>query len=317
MTDRSNPHLRSAYGGPGWQPRTQSLTDELGSLWADCGANSEYAPLDRVLLHRPGPELAASDDPASVQMLESLDIELAQTQHDNLASCYQNNSVNVSYVEPRQARPNQMFLADLMFMTPQGVILARPASTVRAGEEVEVSAALGRLNIPVLGSVHGHGIFEGADAIWITPDKVMLGRGLRSNQEGLRQVALLLDSIGVETIVTDMPIGTMHLMGQLRILDQNLALAWPTRLAIRAVECLRYVGMEVAMLPDEQEALSGYALNMVTLAPRKVMMCRGNTATIKLLQSHGVECIEVEMSELGKAAGSIGCLTAILKRRLV
>ena len=40
------------------------------------------------------------------------------------------------------ATPNLMFCADLFVMTPQGAILARPASDVRAGEERWVARGL-------------------------------------------------------------------------------------------------------------------------------------------------------------------------------
>ena len=36
--------------------------------------------------------------------------------------------------------------------------------------------------------------------------------------------------------------------------------------------------------------------------------------TQQLLEAHGVACVTVEISELAKAAGGMGCLTGILKR---
>ncbi|MDP6144037.1 MAG: amidinotransferase, partial [Candidatus Marinimicrobia bacterium] len=90
MADRSNPLNHSAYGGPGWSPRTDPLHAELGSVWTKCGINSEYAPLKAVLLHRPGNELTASADPEKVQMLANIDLAKAQDQHDALAETYRN-----------------------------------------------------------------------------------------------------------------------------------------------------------------------------------------------------------------------------------
>jgi len=49
----------------------------------------------------------------------------------------------------------------------------------------------------------------------------------------------VLHEIGVSTIQVDLPCGTMHLMGMLQIVDRDLALTWPTRLAVRAVEALQ------------------------------------------------------------------------------
>ena len=85
-----------------------------------------------------------------------------------MAQAYRNADVQVYYLDPGEpVTPNSIFCADLFFMTPQGAILARPASTVRAGEERLVARRLAALDVPILMSVHGDGVFEGADAMWI------------------------------------------------------------------------------------------------------------------------------------------------------
>jgi N-dimethylarginine dimethylaminohydrolase len=191
-------------------------------------------------------------------MIEPLDLPRAQSQHDGIARAFQEEGVDVHYVQPEsRPSPNQMFIADLMFMTPEGAILARPASTVRAGEERQVARRLAALGVPILRSVRGNGTFEGADAAWINPQTVILGRGLRTNNEGAAQVTSTLKEMGVEVAQVDLPYGTMHLMGMLRFVDRDLAIAWPKRLVHRGVEALREHGLRVAFVPDEAEAAHG------------------------------------------------------------
>jgi len=316
--NRNHPHLMAAYGGEGWQPRSRSLAGELGNLWGACGVNSEWALLKAVLLHRPGQELAASVDPNAVQMVETVDIQQAQRQHDALAQAYRAAGATVHYVNPlTMPTPNQMFCADLLFMTPEGCILARPASDVRAGEERQVAAALSRIGIPIVRSISGRGVFEGADAAWITPKKVMVGRGIRTNREAINQMRTVLGEMGVELLAFDMPIGTMHLQGMLRFADHNLALAWPVRLAYAAVETLRAEGYRVEFLPDVSEAIHNAAFNFVTLGPRKILMAAGNPVTQQFYESLDIECVTVEVDELYKAAGSIGCLSGIVEREQI
>ena len=319
QADRNQPHLMAAYGGEGWQPRSRSLAGELGTIWGACGVNSEWAPLKAVLLHRPGAELAASAaDPNAVQMVEPLDIAKAQAQHDALAQAYRDNGVTVHYVNPPETpSPNQMFCADLMFMTPEGCILARPASDVRAGEERQVAAALARIGAPILRSISGRGVFEGADAAWLSPQKVIVGRGIRTNTEAINQMQTVLGELGVEVVAVDMPIGTMHLQGMLRFADHNLALAWPVRLAYAAVETLRAAGYRVEYLPDVTEAIHNAAFNFVTLGPRKILLAAGNPITQQFYESLDIECVTVAVDELYKAAGSIGCLSGIMERELI
>ena len=318
MTNRTEPFNVAAYGGQGWSPRTASLAEELGTVWGRGGISTEWARLKTVLLHRPGPELTATDDPNAVQMLEPIDLAQAQAQHDGIAEAYRQAGVAVHYVEPSQPpSPNQVFVADLMFMTPEGVILARPASTVRAGEERWVARRLADLGVPIVRSVRGHGTFEGADAMWLTPQTVILGRGLRTNVEGAAQVTATLNEMGVEVVQVDLPFGTMHLMGMLRLADRNLALAWPKRLAHAGVEALKEHGYQVAFLPDETEAARASAFNFVTLGQRKILMAAGQPNTQAFFESLGITCLTVPVHELRKAAGAIGCLTGIVEREAV
>ncbi len=136
----------SAYGGKSWSPRTQSFRQEIGTVWRPCGIDSEWNDLKTVLLHRPGRELEEIVDADAVQMIDIPDGDLLEKQHNAMAQAYRNVGVGVLYVEPSEVPPpNLMFVADLMFMTPEGGILGRPASTVRAGEERYVAARLAAL----------------------------------------------------------------------------------------------------------------------------------------------------------------------------
>jgi arginine deiminase len=312
-------HEAAAYGGEGWSPRNASLRQEIGRLWATCGIAGEWEPLQAVLLHRPGPELVASEEPDDAQMLAPINLALAREQHDALVQAYRDAGVAVHYVEPPDESelpltPNLMFVADLMFMTPEGAILARPASTVRAGEERWIGRRLADLGIPILRSLRGMATFEGADAAWVDPQTVILGRGLRTNNEGLMQVTAVLNEMGVVMLPVDLPYGTMHLMGQLRFVAADCAIAWPGRIAYAAVTALRDRGYKVLFIPDEQEALHGSALNFVTLGKNEILMAAGNPVTQTFYEEAGITCHTVAVGELIKAAGGIGCLTGILAR---
>jgi N-dimethylarginine dimethylaminohydrolase len=56
------------------------------------------------------------------------------------------------------------------------------------------------------------------------------------------------------------------------------------------------------------------ALNFVTLGPRHVLMPAGCPLTRATYEAAGISCQEVEIEELLKAAGGMGCLTGILSR---
>lgn len=309
---------RAAYGGRNWLPRTQSHREEIGSLWTASGINSEWGKLKTVLLHKPGIEWDNLADPDTVQMLDKVDLAVGRKQHAAMAQAYHEAGVTVHYVEPEQTpTPNQMFCADLFAMTPEGAILGRPASTVRAGEERWVARRLADLGIPVVRTLRGNATFEGADCLWIDPQTALIGRGLRTNAEGAAQVSEALNAMGVEAIVVDLPIGSMHHMGILRFLDKDLAVAWPYRVSWAAIDALRERGYEVLFVPDEAEAANAMAFNFVTLGPKEILMAAGQTNSQTYYESLGVKCHTVDISELAKAAGAIGCLSGIVEREIV
>ncbi len=306
----------SAYGGDRWAARTGDHRDDIGAVWAPFAIDTEWRPLKAVLLHRPGRELLASaDDPDKVQMLAPVDWAKAEAEHDQMAEVYRALGIAVHYVEPDPpSAPNQMFCADTFVMTPAGAVVARPASTVRAGEERWVQRRLAALGAPVVKTFTGRAVFEGADLMWLDPNTAIVGHGLRTNDDAIAQLDDLMAQIGCELIAVDMPVGTMHLMGMLRIIDKDLALVWPTRTPFRAVQELQLRGYRIADLPEADDATRNRAMNFVTLAPRKVLMVAGLTGIQDWLEGLGVECLTSPTDELSKAAGNIGCLTGVLSR---
>jgi N-dimethylarginine dimethylaminohydrolase len=168
--------------------------------------------------------------------------------------------------------------------------------------------------MPIVGSVGGRGTFEGADAMWLDPQTVLIGVGIRTNDEGARQVQSFLRHMGVGTVFTTLPVGTMHLMGVLRFPGRDLAIAWPDRLSPHTLGVLEKSGYRVFFLPDMEEAYTGFALNFVTVSPGSIVMPKGNPVTQAFYEDLGVACIPVDMAELTKAAGAVGCLTGVLHR---
>lgn len=292
------------------------MREELPETWGDWGVSSEHGKLRAVLLRRPGPELDNIEDYEAVQMRDDLDADLARAQHDAMADAYEANGVSVYYVENgRLDKPNAMFMRDLMLMTPEGAIIARPASTVRAGEERYVAESLARLGVPILMSVHGTGTFEGADVAWVNAKLCFLAEGLRTNREGADQVEGMLREIGVEEVIrVQLPWGAMHLDGLLSIVSNDLAVVWPRRTPFPVARALIERGFRLIEVEDEHEAHHKLPMNLVAIEPGKVLMPAGASQMRARYEAAGVECVEVDISELIKAGGGIHCMTGFLKR---
>jgi arginine deiminase len=307
--------LAAAYGGSGWSPRTAALREELGTIWGQWGLASEWGPLQAVLLHCPGAEVEGLAEADAALMLEPLDPPQMRAEHQALVTAYRRAGVEVFFLEPESpVPPNTMFCRDLFLMTPEGAILARPASAVRAGEERAMARRLSALGVPILLSVRGEGTFEGADALWVDEGTVLLATGLRTNAAGADQVEGLLQQMGAQVVRVDLPYGSMHLLGVLNLAGPDLAVAWPGRVPHRAVETLQQRGYRVLFLPDGGEAGVGMALNFVALKPYDVLMPAGCPRTRAFYQAVGITCQEVAIDHLRQAAGGMACLSGILRR---
>ena len=123
--------------------------------------------------------------------------------------------------------------------------------------------------------------------------------------------------MGVRVTKVDLPAGSMHLMGMMRIFDKDLAIGWPTRIPWAAVDALKEEGYAVHYLPSLDEPLATFAFNIVTIGPREIAMAANSPVTQAFYESLGIKCHTVKVDELGKAAGAIGCLTGIVRRDLV
>lgn len=177
--------------GERWFPSEQPFSNEIKELWGNWYCDSEVGKLRAVLMHRPGKEIEGitSENFHDFRFRAPINPERARKQHDDLANVYRTHGVEVHYIEgQRTDRPNAMFMRDLMFMTPEGAIVCRPAIPARRGEEKAVAKTLASLGVPIIKTINGDGYFEGASAMWINRETVIIGTGSRTNESGACQV---------------------------------------------------------------------------------------------------------------------------------
>lgn len=301
-----------------WFQTEAGFKEELEKVWKkNWGVASEVGKLESVLLRRPGKEVEGVTDPEKWRWESKVDPDKMRAQHDALAEVYKENGADVYYVEEsRRDRPNALFLRDLVFMTPEGVILGRPAIEARSGEQEAVARTLAQLGVPILNTVHGQGVFEGACAMWVDETTVLLGEGVRANREGLDQVKHTLETVGVTDFINyHIPFGHAHIDGIINFVDKKKAVMFPWQTSYNVWKALTDKGYKVIEAPSIDEVKMNFATNVVALEPGKVVMPEGSPKMIETLKSEGVTVVTVEMSELLKARGGPHCMTAFLNRR--
>lgn len=289
--------------------------EQIRDYWGDWGISSQCAPLKSVLLRRPGKEI---DDFGweEARFREPIDPGKFREAHQRLVDVYEENGVKVYYLdEQREDRPNAVYCRDLMFMTPEGAIIARPALPVRRGEEVAMAKALAALQIPIVKTITGTGTFEGADCLWVDRKTAILARSSRTNEAGYNQVAHVLREQGVETILTvPIPYTNAHLDGIMNFVGEDKAIVNTRQVPYDVVEYLMNRGYNIIDAPDQDEARFSLGLNIVALRPGLVIQAQGNPQTKAALEKNGVQVISLDFDEILKGWGSVHCCSATLAR---
>ncbi|MFR1725433.1 dimethylarginine dimethylaminohydrolase family protein [Emergencia timonensis] len=289
--------------------------EQIRNYWGDWGISSQCAPLKSVLLRRPGSEINEFSW-EEARFREGIDPDKFREAHQRLVDVYEENGVKVYFLdEQREDRPNAVYCRDLMFMTPEGAIIARPALPVRRGEEVAMAKTLAALNIPIVKTITGTGTFEGADCLWVDRKTAILARSSRTNEAGYNQVAQVLREQGVETILTvPIPYTNAHLDGIMNFVDTDKAIVNTRQVPYDVVEYLMNRGYNIIDAPDQDEARFSLGLNIVALRPGVVIQAQGNPKTKEALEKNGVEVISLDFDEILKGWGSVHCCSATLCR---
>ncbi|MEU9606535.1 arginine deiminase family protein [Streptomyces sp. NPDC048057] len=305
----------STHGGPGWVPRVASHVDDVaaGEVWTPCGYRSETAALRSVLLVRPPDSIAAVRRPDDSLMLGSVDLPAMRAQCDALADRLRDNGVEVHLTSPA-ATPNVVFARDLFWMTPAGAVLARMASAQRAGEERHAALALAEAGFPILRTVSGTAVFEGADALWIDPSTVLVGTGFRTNAAGAAEVASAVAELGARVVTVPLAEGVQHLLGTVMFLDPSTAAVHRAACTPELAALLAEYGYRVIALPPDEELLVRRGMNLLVLAPGRVLMPAGCPGIRRTLERAGVAVDEIDIGEYLRAAGGIGCVAGVVRR---
>ena len=281
---------------------------------AGCGAQSMTAPLRRVLMRRPGPEMAAAD-PARWHYTSAIDLEEARGAHDAFADALRAWDVEVLYhEEPLPEHADSVFVFDPALVTDRGTLLLSMGKELRRGEEEPLARTLQACGVPVYGRIEGAARCEGGDTMWLDHDTLAVGRGFRTNAEGVRQLRALLAPLGVTVLDYDLPYFTgpeacLHLLSLISPVDDDLAVAYPPLMPTAFWEELKRRGVRLFEVPEEEFART-QATNVLCVAPRRVIMLAGSPVTQGLLVEAGCEVVTFPGEPLSfKAEGGPTCLT--------
>jgi len=283
----------------------------------DFGAQSMTAPLREVLVQRPGAAFGrAFEDPAN-GFLHPVDLALAQREHDAFSDLLGRLGVCVHELGAMATpHPDLVYAFDPVLVTDRGAIPLRSGKPARRGEEGEIEAWLAGRGVPTLGRIAAPGTVDGGDTFWLRPDLLCVGRTLRTNTEGARQLA---DLVGGDVRTFDVPYWRgdaelLHVLSLISPVAEDLAVVYPPLLPVGLWELLGDLGIRTIPVPDEEFATLG--CNVLAIRPGVCVVADGNRATRRALEAAGCEVSAYPALEIGiNGSGGPTCLTRPLLRR--
>jgi N-dimethylarginine dimethylaminohydrolase len=301
--------------------------EELTAVWgAEYGAHDEVGVLRRVMVRTPGDELKAIREDAWDEELGALvdpggrwywtdrrapDLDRVAAQHTGLVDALRAEGVEVEVAEPLGGGfVKSVYTRDPSITVPGGALVGRMGVRMRRGEEPHTTRALAAAGMPILGTITGTGTLEGGSFTKLRPGVAALGTSIRCNEEGFRQLSVLLELIGVELIRVPVAGYSIHIDLHFAMVDVDRALIDPAGLPYDFLVKLRELGIETIQAAAGEE----WGLNLLCLRPGRVLMAEGSPRTAELLGRSGIEVVTIPYDELHKNGGGVHCSTIELVR---
>lgn len=279
------------------------------------GAQSMTAPLREVLVKRPGPAFGAAFDDPRHGFLHPCDLTLAQREHDTFTDLLAGLGPTVHDLGVETDDPDLVYTFDPLLVADGGAIPLRPGKPNRAGEPAVVEAWTTAAGIPVAGRIEAPGTIEGGDTFWLRPDLCIIGRTLRTNDAGARQLSAI---VGGDVLIVDVPYWhgpaeLVHLLSVISPVADDLAVVFLPLLPVGLWERLMDLRIRLIEVPEEEFASLG--CNVLAVRPGVVIVADGNPRTRAALEGAGCEVHAYPASEVGvNGSGGPTCMTRPILR---
>lgn len=253
-------------------------------------------PSKHALVRRPGPRLAEG----LVTHIERhpVDPVLALRQWEAYVQVLRDHGWHTVEAAPADDCPDAVFVEDAVVMFRNVALLARPGAGVRRAEVPGTRAAVEAFGCSV-NEIREPGTLDGGDVLKVG-DTLYVGRGGRTNAEGIRQLRAAFEPLGARVIAV--PVSrVLHLKSAVTALPDGTVIGHPP-LVDDPAAFTRFLPV-----PEESGAhvvlLGGGTLLMAASAPRSA----------ELFADLGYQPAVVDISEFEKLEGCVTCLSVRLR----
>jgi dimethylargininase len=228
-----------------------------------------------------------------------VDVALAQVQHEAYAKALAANGWTVQEVPTADDCPDSVFVEDTVVVCEDLAVLTHPGAPGRRAEVAAVAQTVRARGLRTA-RIQGPGVLDGGDVLQVGTT-VYVGRGGRTDSEGIRQLRRLLAPLGRRVVAV--PLGrVLHLKSAVTALPDGTFLVLPGLVPAELFPAVRPV----------QEAGGSH---VVLLGGDRVLIAASAPRTAELLEDLGFTTVVVDISEFEKLEGCVTCLSVLLPGR--
>ena len=254
-------------------------------------------PGGSALIREPGDRLA--EGIVTHLQRRPVDVDLAREQHRGYVAALAEHAWEPVAVAPADGSADSVFVEDTVVVVEDLAVLTRPGAPSRRVELTGTEAAVRALGLRVA-RLADPATLDGGDVLQLG-SVVYVGRGGRTNADGVRQLRTLLEPLGRR--VAPVALGeVLHPKSAVTALPDGTLLGLPDLLDRSALPALR-------VPPEEPGA------HVLPLGGGTVLLAASAPRTAEWLDDLGFDVVAVDIGEFEKLEACVTCLSVLVPPR--
>jgi dimethylargininase len=230
-----------------------------------------------------------------------IDLERASAQHARYEALLRELGCRVERIAPAPEHPDSVFVEDTAVVFDEVAVIARPGAPSRRGEVAAVEGRLAELR-PIR-RIEAPATLDGGDVL-VAGRRVFVGRTARTGDDGIAQLAAILEPFGYETRGVEVR-GCLHLKTAATAIADDAVVFQPEWVDPAVFDGLELVPVD----PAEPFAANVLRVGGVLVMPEAFPRTRAR------LEARGHRVHAVPAGELAKAEGGVTCCSILVGAR--
>lgn len=262
-------------------------------IWRRLVGSEQDAGTRRIAIVRPPADTLADGQLTHIERVP-VDLELANSQWDEYVALLTNAGWDIVEVPIATGHPDSVFVEDTMVIFERLAVIGSPGADSRAGEIVDAERTVTELGLSIR-RIEMPGTLDGGDVLKVGRT-VYVGRGGRTNAEGIRQLRAFVTPLGF-TVVAVPVTKALHLKSAVTALPDGTVIGYAP-----LVDDPSVFGRYLAVPEAEGVAV-------VVLADDTVLMSSAAPQSAALIADLGYRVLTADISEFEKLEGCVTCLS--------